>query len=223
MPHAALFDIDGTLVDSVDLHALAWHETFEQFGYHIPLDAIRSQIGKGGDQLLPMFIPAQDVQTRGDQIEHARGELFTSKYLPQVRAFRGVRALFTRIKSLGWRIALASSAKSDEITIYTRLAQIEDLVDAETSADDVEHSKPQPDIFQVALQRVGDLAPSDVVAVGDSPFDAEAAGKIHIATIGLLCGGFPADVLLAAGCVALYKDPADLLAQFEESIFSRLR
>jgi phosphoglycolate phosphatase-like HAD superfamily hydrolase len=217
MPAAVIFDIDGTLVDSVDLHARAWQRALQQFGYDVPLPDVRAQIGKGGDQLLPVFVPAGDLERRGPDIEACRGELFKAEYLPRVRAFPAVRALFERILSAGQSIALASSAKQDEVRIYRRLADIDDLVTAQATGDDVERSKPHPDIFDVALERLGDPRPDDVIAVGDSPYDAEAAGKLGLATVGLLCGGFDAARLRAAGCVALYDDPADLLASYAAS------
>jgi beta-phosphoglucomutase-like phosphatase (HAD superfamily) len=114
-------------------------------------------------------------------------------------------------------VALASSAKADEIETYKRIARIEDLVADETTSDDVERSKPHPDVFLAALEQLGQVRPTDAIAVGDTPYDAEAAGKAGLATIGLLCGGFPETDLRAAGCVAIYQDPADLLARFDAS------
>ena len=115
---------------------------------------------------------------------------------------------------------MASSAKQDEIAKYKQIAQIEDLIDKETSSDDAERSKPEPDIFQAALQRLGNLSPEQVLVVGDTPYDAEAAAKAGMRTIGLLCGGWSADELKQAGCVAIYKDVAGLLAQYEDSLLS---
>jgi HAD superfamily hydrolase (TIGR01509 family) len=214
---AVIFDIDGTLVDSVDLHALAWQKAFAHFGREIPFQDVRRQIGKGGDQLMPVFLKQDEVDQFGDRLEEYRGELFRRAYLPKVRAFPGVRALFERLKADGKRIALASSAKKDELAAYERIAGIEDLVDAETSADDVEKSKPHPDIFAVALDRLGKMVPTMAIIIGDSPYDAEAARKIGLRAIGLLSGGFPEAELRAAGCLAIYADASDLLARYDES------
>ena len=114
-------------------------------------------------------------------------------------------------------MVLASSAKEDGLETYKKVAQIEDLTDAQTSSDDAEKSKPHPDIFQAALKRIGNPDLAEVIVIGDTPYDAEAAAKAGLRTIGMLCGGFPEQKLKAAGCVAIYKDPADLLAQLDRS------
>src|SRR3954471_23695238 len=144
MVKAAIFDIDGRLVDSVDLHAECWREALAHFGIDVPFESVRSQIGKGGDQLLPVFVAADDLARRGEAIERYRGELFKRDYLPAVRPFPKVRELFERVRDAGLKIVLASSAKGDELRHYKRIARIEDLVDGEVSGDDVEHSKPCP-------------------------------------------------------------------------------
>ena len=221
MIKAVIFDIDGTLVDSVDLHAQAWKEAFKQFGKDIPYQQIRHQIGKGGDQLMPVFFTREELDEFGEKMEKYRSELYKRDYLPRVRAFPQVRELFERIKADGKRIALASSAKEDEIGRYKKIAHIEDLVEEAASADDADKSKPHPDIFKAALKQLGDIAHNEVTVVGDTPYDAEAAGKIRLRTIGVLCGGFPESELLAAGCIATYQDPADLLAHYEESVISQ--
>ncbi|MCA1594524.1 MAG: HAD family hydrolase [Acidobacteria bacterium] len=221
MTKAVVFDIDGTLVDSVDLHARAWQEAFAKFGKQIPFDKVRYQIGKGGDQLMPVFFSKAELDEFGDEMEKYRGDLFKREYLPQVRAFPQVRALFERIKADGKRIALASSAKEDEVETYKKIARIEDLVEEQASADDAEKSKPHPDIFEATLEQLGDVRPEEVFVVGDTPYDAEAAGKAGLRTIGFLCGGFPVEDLRGAGCVAIYKDAADLLSRYDESILAQ--
>jgi HAD superfamily hydrolase (TIGR01549 family) len=214
---AVIFDIDGTLVDSVDLHARAWQEAFAHFGKQIAYERVRSQIGKGGDQLLPVFLSEREIEEFGDELTEYRGELFKRKYMPRVVAFPRVRELFERIRRDGKRIALASSAKKDELKEYKRIANIEDLVEDEASADDAEKSKPHPDIFEAALAQLGDVKPTEAIAVGDTPYDAEAAGKAGLRTIGLLSGGFPEEDLRAAGCVRIYRDVAELLANYDSS------
>jgi HAD superfamily hydrolase (TIGR01549 family) len=214
---AVIFDVDGTLVDSVDLHARAWQEAFAHFGKHFDFERVRYQIGKGGDQLMPVFLSEEELDEFGEELEEYRGELFKREYLPRVKAFPAVRELFRRVKDEGLRIALASSAKADELKTYKKLADIEDLVEEETSADDAEKSKPHPDIFEAALEQLGDVQPSETVVVGDTPYDAQAAGKAGLKTIGLLSGGFPEEDLRAAGCDPVYRDAADLLANFDTS------
>jgi HAD superfamily hydrolase (TIGR01549 family) len=215
---AVLFDIDGTLVDSVDLHARAWQEAFAYFGKRIPFEEIRAQIGKGGDQLLPVFFSEDELARRGEQIEAYRSELYKREFLKRVRPFPKVRELFKELLRRGVRIALASSAKKDELETYKKLVHIEDLVQAETSADDARRSKPHPDIFQAALNRLGkDIELARTFVVGDSPWDAIAAHRLGVRTIGVLCGGFPEQDLRQAGCIAIYRDPADLLQHLDQS------
>src|SRR5919199_1545046 len=148
MIKAVIFDIDGTLVNSVDLHAQAWKEAFKQFGKDIPYQQVRHQIGKGGDQLMPVFFSREELEEFGEEMEEYRSKIFKRDYLPRVRAWPKVRELFQRIKQDGKRIALASSAKEEELKVYKKLAQIEDLVEESTSADDADKSKPHPDIFK---------------------------------------------------------------------------
>jgi HAD superfamily hydrolase (TIGR01549 family) len=219
---AVIFDIDGTLVDSVDLHAQAWKEAFRHFGKDIPYQQVRHQIGKGGDQLMPVFFSREELERIGSEMEEYRGHLYKRDYLPRVRAFPLVRELFERVKADGKRIALASSAKADELSAYKRIANIEDLVEEETSADDAEKSKPHPDIFTAALAELGDLDAARAAVIGDTPYDAEAAGRAGLKSrIGVLCGGFPEKELRAAGMVEIFLDPADLLKHYEDSMIGR--
>jgi HAD superfamily hydrolase (TIGR01509 family) len=217
---AVIFDIDGTLVDSVDLHAESWARTFSHFGYDVPEADVRFQIGKGGDQLLPQMLGQGTADDKGPAMADFRADLFKREYLSRVRPFPQVPDLFRHIRAQGQRIALASSAKGDELQTYKEIAGITDLVDAETSSDDAEKSKPYPDIFAAALERLG-LPPEQVMVVGDTHYDAEAAGKAGIASVGLLCGGFPESVLRKAGCIAIYRDPAALLAGYAASPLAR--
>jgi HAD superfamily hydrolase (TIGR01509 family) len=219
---AVIFDVDGTLVDSVDLHAKAWQEAFAHFGRPVGFEQVRAQIGKGGDQLLPVFLSKAELDSIGPQLEKFRGELFKKKYLGEVRAFPQVRELFQQLRADGWKLAVASSAKKNELKIYEEICRISDLLDAETSADDAEKSKPHPDIFQAAVARLG-TSPHACIVVGDSPYDAQAAGKAEISSIGFLCGGFPAAELSAAGFFRLYENAADVLSQYEQSVFRERR
>ncbi len=219
MIRAVIFDVDGTLVDSVDLHARAWQEVLREYGREIPFEEVRFQIGKGGDQLLPVFLSAEEIKERGKEIEKRRGELFKERYLPQVKAFPGVRELFERVIHEGQKIALASSAKGDELEIYKEIASIGDLIDTETSKDDAARSKPFPDIFEAALDRLGDVTPESAMVVGDTPYDIQAAGALGLRTIALRCGGFPVETL--GDAIALFEHPADLLARYAFSPLAR--
>jgi HAD superfamily hydrolase (TIGR01549 family) len=214
---AVVFDIDGTLVDSVDLHAEAWRIAFKKFGKTIGFAEVRRQIGKGADQLLPVFFSPKELAEFGQELEEYRSELYKNEYLPGIKAFPKVRELFERIRQDGKRIALASSAKGDELNTYKKVTRIDDLIQAETSSDDAEKSKPHPDIFDAALAELGDVARNQVVVVGDTPYDAQAAAKANLRTMGLLCGGWSENDLRGAGCIAIYRDPAELLARYEQS------
>ena len=221
MINAVIFDIDGTLVDSVDLHAEAWRSAFKKFGKAVPFMEIRREIGKGADQLLPVFWSAEELTTFGNELERYRSDLFKKKYLPRVKPFPGVRPLFERLRQDGKAIALASSAKGDELQTYKKVARITHLIDAATSSDDAAKSKPYPDIFDAALEELGDIARDAVLVVGDTPYDAEAAAKAGLRTVGFLCGGWNEGDLRRAGCIAIYQDAADLLARYEESPIHR--
>ena len=215
-PKAIIFDIDGTLLDSVDLHAKAWAQALKKYGYEPALADIRAQIGKGSDQLLPVFLTTAEIKTFGKALEKDRADMWRRYYLPLVKPFPAVRALFLHLKLLGQTIALASSAKADELDRYKEIADIGELVVTSTTSDDADQSKPHPDIFAVALERLK-LRPDEAIAVGDTRWDAEAAAKLGLKTIGLLCGGSAETTLRAAGCVAIYRDPADLLANYDGS------
>jgi HAD superfamily hydrolase (TIGR01549 family) len=215
MVRAVIFDVDGTIVDSVDLHAEAWRVAFEKFGKTISFHEIRRQIGKGSDQLLPVFFSKEELSRFGEQLDEYRGQLFKKEYLPRVRAFPKVRELFQRIKSDGKQIVLASSAKADELEAYKKIARFDDLVEGETSSDDADRSKPYPDIFQAALARLRGIAPEDAIVIGDTPYDAQAACRARLATIGLLCGGWSEEELRSAGCLVTYRDAEDLLLSYD--------
>jgi HAD superfamily hydrolase (TIGR01549 family) len=220
MTKAAIFDIDGTLLDSVDLHALAWQEAMIKFGHDVSFEQVRSQIGKGGDKLIPVFLSDDEQRDHGKKLEEWRGNRFKTEYLPLVRPFSAVPDLLRLVREAGLQVAVASSAKKDELGKYLDIAGITDLVHVTTSSDDAEESKPAPDIFQVALKKLG-IEGADAVAIGDTPYDAAAAGKAEIATIGVLCGGFTEASLRQAGCVQVYPGPAAILACFGDSLLAR--
>jgi HAD superfamily hydrolase (TIGR01549 family) len=212
-----IFDVDGTLVDSVDEHAEAWRRAFLEFGRDVPFAHVRSQIGKGADQLMPVFFTEDELEKFGQELSDFRSALFQREFMPKLRPFPQVRELFQRLRQDGLRLVLASSSKGDELKFYLRLCNIEDLLDAQTAKDDVSKTKPHPDIFEAALDKLGRPAPHTTVVIGDTPYDALAASKLGVPTVGVLCGGFPEEDLRTAGCRAIYKDPADLLAHYESS------
>jgi len=215
MIKAVIFDLDGTLVDSNELHVQSWDETFRHFGKKFPLEALRKQIGKGGDQYLPVFLSEEELRTCGKEIEEFRSQLFKKEYLPKVKGFPKVRELFERIRRDRKRIALATSGGSEEMAVYEKLTGIDNLVDETISDADAQKTKPCPDIFEAALQKLHGCTPNDVIVVGDTPYGAEAAAKVKIEMIGVLCGGFSKSDLGQGNVVAIYRDPADLLAHYE--------
>jgi HAD superfamily hydrolase (TIGR01509 family) len=215
---AVIFDVDGTLVDSNDLHVEAWQVALRSCGKEVSYEELHEQMGKGGDQLMPVFCSREELGRFGKDLERSRTELFASDYLPRVRPFPKVRELFERIKADGLAIALASSAKEEELEQHKRNLRIEDLLETATSADDAARSKPHPDIFQAALEGIEGVGPTEAVVVGDTPYDAIAAGKAGMRCIGLLSGGFTAEALRAAGAVEIYEDVSDLLERYDESL-----
>jgi HAD superfamily hydrolase (TIGR01549 family) len=214
---AVVFDIDGTLTDSVDIHAMAWQEALRKFGHEVPYTRVRKQIGKGGDQLLQTLLSRTEVENHGEELDRFRGELFKRKYLKLIRPLSMVPDLFRRIREQGTRIVLASSAKRDEVDYYEKLLHIGDLVEHETSSDDAERSKPHPDIFAAAIERLGNPPATEVLAVGDTAYDAQATAQISVACVGVLSGGWSRPELSRAGCIEVFAGPADLLARFHES------
>ena len=221
MIEAVIFDIDGTLIDSNDYHAQAWTKAFEQYGKKVKFYEARRQVGKGGDQYLPEFLTQKEIRKFGRELEESRGEFFKRNYLRKIEPFPKVRELFEKIKSEGKRIALASSAKADELEKYKKIARVEDLIEEEISSDDAEKSKPFPDIFQAALEKLGNINKNRVAVIGDTAYDAEAAGKIGLKTIGVLSGGWTKSELLSAGCREVYKDVGEILENYRNSLIGK--
>jgi HAD superfamily hydrolase (TIGR01509 family) len=214
MVKAALFDIDGTLVDSNDAHAHAWVEAFAEHGISVDFAKVRRSIGMGGDKLMPAVSGISEESSIGQRISKRRAEIFKTKYLPGVRPFSGARELVEAVKALGLTAVAASSAKRDELKALLRIAGASDLLDEATSSDDADESKPDPDIVHAALAKAKTQA-EDAVMIGDTPYDVEAASRAGVAVIGMRCGGWTdADL---RGAVAIYDGPRDLVARFEES------
>ena len=216
MPAAVVFDVDGTLVDSNDLHVAAWQEAFRKFGKDVPFETIRQQVGKGGDQLVPLFFSKEELERFGHELLAYRSDLYVRKYMPRVKPFPCARELLKRVHDDGKKVALATSSREQEVCALRKLIGGDEFLDAVTSADDVERSKPYPDIFAVALDKLA-VDAADAIAVGDTPYDAQAAGKLGLSIVGVLCGGFSERELREAGCCAIFRDPADLLQHYDKS------
>jgi HAD superfamily hydrolase (TIGR01509 family) len=214
---AFIFDIDGTLVDSNQLHVDSWDRAFRKFGKQFPREALRAQIGKGSDQYLPQFLTEKELSDFGKQLDEYRSELFRKEYLPRVCPLPKVRELFQRIRDDHKKIVLASSGKKTDTNYYVKLLKIENLIEGYASADDADRSKPAPDIFTAALEKLN-VRPAEGIAVGDTRFDVEAAAKVGLKTIALTCGGTAEQVLRRAGAIAVFRDPAHLVANYDKVI-----
>jgi membrane protein len=207
---AVFFDLDGTLVDSNELHVMAWGQAFHDFGHHISHELIRPQIGKGADMLIPALLPESTDEQR-ERIAQRHDEAFERSYLPQVRAFPGAMELVRCAHRAGAKTMLASSANSGDVDHYINLLGIREFLTGSTSADDVRHSKPAGDIFASALQKVAPTLAKETIVVGDTPYDAIAAGRCGIRCVALLSGGFSEAQLTEAGAVAVYASARELL------------
>lgn len=217
---AILFDIDGTLVDSNDQHVLAWEEVFRSEGKTFGRQVIHDQIGKGADMLVPTLMPGTDKDTH-ERLGDAHGKVFKAKFLDDVKPFPGAHDLLVRVHKAGQKVVLASSASKSELDHYLDLLGARDLVAATTSADDVAATKPAPDIFATALGKLDNCEANEVLVVGDTPYDIEAASKCGIATVAVRSGRFSDEVLHRAGAVSLYDDVAALLADYDSSPLAR--
>src|SRR5262245_9263947 len=213
-----IFDIDGTLVDSNELHVDSWDRAFRRFGKQFSREQLRAQIGKGSDQYIPEFLTPEEIKRFGKELDEYRSELFRKEYRRKVRPFPKVRELFQRVRDDNKRSVLASSGKKADTEYYIDLLNIGNLIDGFVSGDDAESSKPAPDIFAASLERLDDISPDDAVTVGDTRFDIEAAKKAELRTIAFLCGGTAESALLRAGAIAIYRDPADFLAHYDKVV-----
>lgn len=212
MIEAVLFDVDGTLVDSNDLHAAAWQEAFRHFGIVLPYERIRGQIGKGGDNLIPSLLPPDVAERLHEEIEEFRGDLFKREYLPKARPFPGATDLLRRLQAEEVKLVLATSAKQEELDFHVEKLGCRELLTATTTADDVEHSKPCPDIFEAALEKARPLNGGMAVVVGDTPWDMKAAAKLGVRAVAVRCGGFPDREL--SGAAAIYDGPRALIEAY---------
>jgi len=224
MPQVLLTDIDGTLVDSNALHAESWRRALEHFGIETTLAEMWSQIGKGGDKIIPAFVPEADRERLEKPIKELRKELAQRDYIPRIVAFAKARDLLVRVHQSGMKIVIASSTDQEVLPIYSKIIGgeqgIDDLIEKASTSADAKDSKPDADIFIAALKKI-DMQPEQAIALGDTPWDAQAVGKIGIPIIGLTCGGWKRSDLMDAGCVEVWCDPADLLLNFDKSALSR--
>lgn len=212
-----LLDIDGTLVDSNDAHARAWVEVLAERGVQVAREEARRLIGMGGDKVLPRLADIDAESPEGEAIGARRTEIFRERYLPKLQAFPAARELVAHMRSLGLTLVVATSAKREELAPLLAIAGITDLIDGATSSDDAARSKPDPDIVQGAVARSGFEA-DELVMLGDTPYDVEAATRAGVRVVAFRCGGWNDRSLV--GAAAVYDGPADLLNRYARSILA---
>ena len=215
----AVLDVDGTLVDTNYQHALAWYRAFRSLGETFPIWRIHRLIGMGGDQLVAA-LGGDDVEERIGDEARERWVKEADPLMGEVALLPGARELIEALKERGHRVVLASSGKPHHVDHALDLLAARDLVDAWTTSEDVESTKPAPDLLHVALEKIGEPADAPSVVVGDSVFDVEAARNAGMPAIVVRSGGFGDDELRDAGAVAIYDTPADLTAALDETDLS---
>jgi HAD superfamily hydrolase (TIGR01509 family) len=218
MYRAVIFDVDGTLVDSNDAHAEAWVHALAESGRRVEFSRVRPLIGKGSDKLLPEAAGLSLESRQGREISERRSANFRERFLPRLRPTRGAHDLVAALHDAGLKLYVASSAKEDELQPLLRVAGAERFMEATTSSDDAERSKPDPDIVAAAIDKAA-RPKHEVIMIGDTPYDVEAALRAGIDIIAFRSGGWRDEDL--RGARAVYEDPADLLAHYDDSPFKR--
>jgi HAD superfamily hydrolase (TIGR01549 family) len=214
-----IFDVEGTLVDSVPQNLCSLQEALEQAGLDVPYATLQLYSGLDGDQTLQIVAPDLE-HARRKVILSAQTKIYETKYLHSVKAFENVREVFETLTRRGGRIALATDCKSPELKHYLSLLDIDEFIKATACGDDVEHGKPDRRLVGLALRKLG-LTGAGAVVIGDTPYDAEAASGAGTAAAGVLSGGFSAEALREAGCFAVADDVSRLLVALEEADPSR--
>jgi phosphoglycolate phosphatase-like HAD superfamily hydrolase len=202
----AILDIDGTLVDSNYFHAVAWYRAMREHDHTLPMWRIHRAIGMGGDQLVGALLGEEVEDREGDSIRAVENERYFD-LIGEVRPLKGSRELVVDLKRSGHRVVLASSAKPEEVDHYLDLLDAREIADAWTTSGDVERTKPEPDLVNSALEKVGG---GPAVMVGDSVYDAEAATNAGVDTIAVLTGGFSDSELLKSGAKIVFASIVEL-------------
>jgi HAD superfamily hydrolase (TIGR01549 family) len=205
VPRAALLDVDGTLIDANYHHAIAWYRAFRAHGVRLPVWQIHRHIGMGGDQLVPALVPGIDDDLH-EAIEETRSERY-AELIDEVQAFAQAHELIEDLNELGATVVLASSSPQNELDHYLELLDARKLLDAWTTKDDVEATKPEPDLVQAALEKA---ATAEAVMVGDTGWDIDAARRAGLETVCVLTGGWSKQELLDAGAAAVYESIEEL-------------
>lgn len=216
MIKGVLLDIDGTLILSNDAHAQSWVEAFAMFGYEVIFDDVRQLIGMGGDKLMTALFPElNENEGDGKKIKELRTEILMKKYISKLSPTPGSRQLVEVLQARDVKTVVASSAKKSELEALLTVAKVQDLLTEATTSDDADKSKPDPDIIQVALEKI-ELPANEVIMIGDTPYDIEAATKAGVRCIAVRSGGWHDDHL--AGAVAIYDDPADIMQHLDSIV-----
>jgi HAD superfamily hydrolase (TIGR01549 family) len=203
-----IFDIDGTLVDTNYQHALAWYQAFRQHDVHLPVWRLHRHIGMGGDQFVAAVAGDEAEAEIGDEVRTAHDVIYLTM-IQSVSVFDGARELLEDLKRDGFDVVLASSAKQREVDHYLDLLDRRELAADWTTSDDVEQTKPEPDLVIAAKEKLGG-EDREAVMVGDTPWDVKAAERSGVPTVAVLTGGFSEAELREAGAVAVFNSIAEL-------------
>jgi HAD superfamily hydrolase (TIGR01509 family) len=203
---AAILDVDGTLVDTNYQHALCWYRAFREHGIVLPVWRLHRHVGMGGDKFVEAVAGKRPEEELGDELRERCERLFDD-LIDEVAPPDGARNLIVDLKRRGTQVVLASSAVEKHVDHFLDLLDARELADAWTTKDDVEQSKPEPDLVRAALDKAGT---DDAVMIGDTPWDVEAARKAGLDTFCLLTGGFSQQELRDAGAVEVFESIQDL-------------
>ncbi|MEV7979615.1 HAD family hydrolase [Streptomyces sp. NPDC086519] len=218
MDRAAVFDVDGTLVDTNHLHVTTWWEAFRQAGHQVTMHAVHHSVGLGSDDLIAHLLGEDRDRSQDDELSAAHTALY-GQFFDRLAPLPGAGELLRRLHRDGWRVVLATSASGPELAALRRAIDADDAIAATASADDVTRGKPAPEPVEHALELAG--VPADrAVFVGDTVWDMRAGTKAGVRCVGVLCGGIPRSDLVAAGAEEIYADPADLLDPLADSPFA---
>jgi HAD superfamily hydrolase (TIGR01509 family) len=215
MPAGILYDVDGTLVDTNYLHVVAWSRALSANGHHVPMRKLHETVGQGSDRFVESVLGHDDSDVADAHTD------FYGPFLHELTPFDGAADLLRATKKAGLAVVLATSASAKEAQHLRDALGADDAIDEVTSKDDVEESKPDPDIIQTALDKAG-LSAEQALFVGDTVWDVEAAKRAGLDCIAVLSGGIPEADLRDAGAVAIYRDVRHLLDEFDDSPLAKL-
>ena len=217
MAEAALLDVDGTLIDANYQHALAWYRAFRRYDIVLPVWRLHRHIGMGGDQYVAA-VAGDDVEARcGDELRDAHSEEF-ERMRDECAPLEGASDLLRELKRRGLEVVLASSSSEDDLEFFVEQLDAKECIDAWTSKDDVERTKPHPDAIEAALDKAGTR---DAVMVGDSRWDIEAAANAGLETVCVLTGGWSQQELRDHGAAAVYESIPQMLEHLAETPLAR--